>query len=77
MAATTTNWIYNRSAVSDKDTRALEKAKEQELERKRKGWRWIHIENTTANVFVPCKKGKPTEHGQQMIERYKEMLRIK
>ena len=69
------NWVYENKGVSDKDEKALEKAKQQEHARIKKGWKYFVI-NSRLKVLVPHKHGKPTEEGQRMIQSIKDFLRI-
>ena len=62
------NWVYNKNVVNDSDLRMLEKARKQEREKIKQGYRWI-LACKNLKVFVPCDKdGEPTEKGKQMIE---------
>lgn len=75
--ASITNWVHNNSVVLEKDKIALEKAKRIEQKQKRKGYRWIKI-NERNSVFVPCdKKGNPTKDGLHKINMLKLSLGIK
>ena len=77
MASTTTNWVHDNCVVSEKDRIALERAKRIEQKQKRKGYRWIKI-NERNSVFVPCdKKGNPTKEGLHKINMLKLSLGIK
>lgn len=61
--------------VTENDRRALKKAKEREQERIKQGWQFVKI-TPRMKVFVPCKNGKPTKEGENIIKRYKEYLGI-
>ena len=62
------NWVYNKNVVNDSDLRMLEKARKQEKEKSKQGYRWIWA-CKNLKVFVPCdKNGEPTEKGKEMIE---------
>ena len=62
------NWAYNKNVVNDSDLRMLEKARKQEREKSKQGYRWIGA-CKNLKVFVPCdEKGEPTDKGKQMIE---------
>lgn len=62
------NWVYNKNVVNDSDLRMLEKARKQEREKSKQGYRWI-LACKNLKVFVPCDKdGEPTDKGKQMIE---------
>ena len=62
------NWVYNKNVVNDSDLRMLEKARKQEKEKSKQGYRWI-LACKNLKVFVPCDKdGEPTDKGKQMIE---------
>lgn len=77
MSAAITNWIHDKSAVTEKDKCVLEKAKRQEQKKIKKGYRWIKI-NERNKIFVPCdKKGKPTKEGERKIQLFKNALGIK
>ena len=77
MASTTTNWVHDNGVVSEKDRITLERAKRIEQKQKRKGYRWIKI-NERNSVFVPCdKKGNPTKEGLHKINMLKLTLGIK
>ena len=77
MASTTTNWVHDKSVVLEKDRIALEKAKRIEQKQKKKGYRWIKI-NERNSIFVPCdKKGNPTKEGLHKINMLKLSLGIK
>lgn len=74
MAATNTNWVYDKSVVTDKDLRTLEKAKLMEKEKLAKGYRYIKIDNRT-KALIPCDKdGKPTKEGEEFIKAIKASL---
>ena len=62
------NWVYNKNVVNDSDLRMLEKARKQEKEKSKQGYRWI-LACKNLKVFVPCdENGEPTDKGKQMIE---------
>lgn len=62
------NWVYNKNVVNDSDLRMLEKARKQEREKIKQGYRWI-LACKNLKVFVPCdENGEPTEKGKEMIE---------
>lgn len=62
------NWVYNKNVVNDSDLRMLEKARKQEREKIKQGYKWI-LACKNLKVFVPCdKNGEPTEKGKEMIE---------
>ena len=62
------NWVYNKNVVNDSDLRMLEKARKQEREKIKQGYRWI-LACKNLKVFVPCdENGEPTDKGKQMIE---------
>lgn len=69
------NWVYENKGVSDKDEKALEKAKQQERAKIKKGWKYFVI-NSRLKVLVPHKHGKPTEEGERIIQSIKDFLRI-
>lgn len=77
MASTVTNWVHDNGVVSEKYRITLERAKRIEQKQKRKGYRWIKI-NERNSVFVPCdKKGNPTKEGLHKINMLKLSLGIK
>lgn len=61
--------------VTEADRRALKKAKDKEKEQLKQGWRYVQI-SKTSKVLVPCKNGKPTKEGEEIIKRYQEYLGI-
>lgn len=62
------NWVYSNKIVSESDLRMLEKARKQEKEKSKQGYRWISA-CKNLKVFVPCdEKGEPTDKGEKMIE---------
>lgn len=76
MSAAITNWIHDKSAVTEKDKCVLEKAKRQEQKKIKKGYRWIKI-NERNKIFVPCdRKGVPTKEGMEKIEVFKKYIGI-
>ena len=77
MAIGTTNWVHEKGVVTEKDRIALERAKRVESKAKKKGWRWVKI-NERNQIFVPCdKEGNPTKDGLERIKIFKEHLGIK
>lgn len=76
MPAPTDNWVYNKSTVSEKDLRCLEKAKIKEQEMLGNGWQYFEI-NPRLKVLVPYKDGNPTEQGRKTIETIKKLVGIK
>lgn len=73
MAAPTTNWIYEKGVVTEKDRIALERAKKLEAKEIRKGYRWYRFNDRT-KILIECDKhGNPTKRGLESIERYKSM----
>lgn len=77
MASGTTNWVHEKGVVTEKDRIALERAKRMESKAKKKGWRWVKI-NERNKIFVPCdKEGNPTKDGLGRIKIFKEHLGIK
>jgi len=77
MASGTTNWVHEKGNVTDKDRLALERAKKIEQKLKKKGYRWIKI-NERLQTFVPCDEdGNPTLEGQRKIALLKESQGIK
>ena len=77
MASGINNWVHEKGNVTEKDLAALDKAKKQEKQYTRKGYRWIKI-NERLQLFVPCdKNGKPTTEGQRRISLLKANQGIK
>ena len=77
MASGTTNWVHEKGVVTEKDRIALERAKRMESKAKKKGWRWVKI-NERNQIFIPCDKGgNPTKDGLERIKIFKEHLGIK
>ena len=71
------NWIKDKSVVSDKDTKALDKAKQKESIELNNGFQWIRLDQRV-KILVPCdKNGKPTTEGKKKIELFKSHLGIK
>ena len=63
--------------VTERDRKALRKAKETEAEMTKRGYRWIPL-GKVSKLFVECdEKGTPTEKGQASIDKYKQYLGIK
>lgn len=68
MAATINNWVFDNSTVTEKDVKALEKAKKQEQRNTKKGYRYIRV-TPRISLHVPCdKNGNPTKEGQRRIK---------
>jgi hypothetical protein len=68
------NWVHEKGGVTDKDIKALEKAKRIEARLERHGYKWIRV-NPRVTILVPCdKKGNPTEEGLRKIELLKKAL---
>ena len=77
MATTSTNWVFDNTNVSEKDIRALEKAKRMEKEKLAQGYRYVKI-NDKMQVLVPFgKDGKPTAKGEEIIRQKKLIYGIK
>lgn len=77
MAAPTTNWVHEKGVVTEKDLKALERAKRIEARLEKHGYRWIKI-NERLKIFVPCdKQGEPTLDGQRRIVLLKANMGIK
>lgn len=77
MAAPTTNWVHEKGVVTEKDLKALERAKRIEARLEKHGYRWIKI-NERLKIFVPCdKQGEPTLDGQRRIALLKANMGIK
>lgn len=68
MAAPTTNWVHEEGVVTEKDIKALERAKKIEARLEKHGYKWVKI-NERLKIFVPCdKNGNPTLDGQRRID---------
>lgn len=62
--------------VTERDKKALRKAKKREMELKGNGYRWIPV-GKVSKLFVECDEdGKPTAKGQASIDKYKQYLGI-
>lgn len=72
----TTNWVYEKQSVSEKELKALEKAKTQESKKIKNGWKYYVI-TPRLKVLVPFKKGKPTSDGVRMIDNIKKLVGVK
>ena len=67
MAAPITNWVHEEGVVTEKDIKALERAKKIEARLEKHGYKWVKI-NERLEIFVPCdKNGNPTLEGQRRI----------
>ena len=67
MAAPITNWVHEEGVVTEKDIKALERAKKIEARLEKHGYKWVKI-NERREIFVPCdKNGNPTLDGQRRI----------
>ena len=67
MAAPITSWVHEEGVVTEKDIKALERAKKIEDSLEKHGYKWVKI-NERLEIFVPCdKNGKPTLEGQRRI----------
>lgn len=63
--------------VTERDRKALHRAKEREQELTKSGYRWFKL-GSVNRIFVECDaEGKPTEKGQASIDKYKQYLGIK
>ena len=72
MAAPRENWIYDNKTTTEKDKKALERAKSIERHNSKQGYRWIRISPIT-EIHVPCDKdGNPTEEGLRRIKLLKD-----
>ena len=61
------NWMFENPTVTEKDIKALEKAKTKERKNIKKGYRWIRISPIT-KIHVPCdENGNPTNEGIRRI----------
>jgi hypothetical protein len=72
----TTNWVCEKQSVSEKELKALEKAKTQERKKIENGWKYYVI-TPRLKVLVPFEKGKPTADGVRMIDNIKKLVGIK
>ena len=67
MAAPITSWVHEEGVVTEKDIKALERAKKIEDSLEKHGYKWVKI-NERLKIFVPCdKNGNPTLDGQRRI----------
>ena len=67
MAAPITSWVHDDGVVTEKDIKALERAKKIEARLEKHGYKWVKI-NERLEIFVPCdKNGNPTLDGQRRI----------
>lgn len=66
----------DKITVTENDIKALKKAKAQEQERIKNGWRYYKI-NERIKVLVPFKDGHPTEKGLAIIKAQKELEGLK
>ena len=67
MAAPITNWVHEEGVVTEKDIKALERAKKIEARLEKHGYKWVKI-NERLEIFVPCdNNGNPTLEGQRRI----------
>lgn len=67
MAAPITNWLHDEGVVTEKDIKALERAKKIEDRLEKHGYKWVKI-NDRIEIFVPCdNNGNPTLEGQRRI----------
>lgn len=67
----------DKITVTENDIKALKKAKAQERERIKNGWRYYKI-NERIKVLVPFgKDGLPTEKGLAIIKAQKELEGLK
>lgn len=77
MATPTENWVYDKNIVTEKDRKALEKAKEIEKDKLEQGYRYIKV-NNRLQVLVPCdENGNPTEKGMAIIKEKQALYGIK
>lgn len=68
------NWVYEKGGVTEKDIKALEKAKRLESRQERHGYKWVNV-NSRTSILVPCdKEGNPTVEGLRKIELLKKSL---
>ena len=67
MAAPRTSWVHEDGVVTEKDIKALERAKKIEDRLEKHGYKWVKI-NERIKIFVPCdNNGNPTLEGQRRI----------
>ena len=67
MAAPITSWVHEEGVVTEKDIKALERAKKIEARLEKHGYKWVKI-NERLEIFVPCdNNGNPTLEGQRRI----------
>ena len=67
MAAPITSWVHEEGVVTEKDIKALERAKKIEYSLEKHGYKWVKI-NERIEIFVPCdNNGNPTLEGQRRI----------
>ena len=77
MSAPIINWVHEKGVVTEKDIKALERAKRIEARLEKSGYKWVKI-NERLKIFVPCdKNGKPTLEGQRRIAILKTTMGIK
>ena len=74
MAAPIISWVHEDGVVTEKDIKALERAKKIEARLENHGYKWVKI-NERLEIFVPCdKNGNPTLDGQRRIALLKENM---
>lgn len=67
MAAPIISWVHEDGVVTEKDIKALERAKKIEDRLEKHGYKWVKI-NERIKIFVPCdNNGNPTLEGQRRI----------
>ena len=67
MAAPITSWVHENGVVTEKDIKALERAKKIEDSLEKHGYKWVKI-NERLKIFVPCdNNGNPTLEGQRRL----------
>ena len=67
MAAPIISWVHEEGVVTEKDIKALERAKKIEDRLEKNGYKWVKI-NERLEIFVPCdNNGNPTLEGQRRI----------
>lgn len=67
MAAPIISWVHDEGVVTEKDIKALERAKKIEDRLEKHGYKWVKI-NDMIKIFVPCdNNGNPTLEGQRRI----------
>ena len=77
MAAPITSWVHEDGVVTEKDIKALERAKNIEARLEKHGYKWVKI-NDRLEIFVPCdNNGNPTLEGQRRIAILKTAMGIK